>query len=44
MEPTNQNRKGMQGRLLTMMESGDAYMQMEQMVAARPQKSLRPCP
>jgi hypothetical protein len=27
-----------------MMESGDAYMQMEQMVAARPQKSFRPCP
>jgi hypothetical protein len=27
-----------------MMESGEAYMQMEQMVAARPQKSFRPCP
>ena len=29
---------------LTMMESGEAYMQMEKMVAARPQKILRALP
>ena len=29
---------------LTMMESGEAYMQMEKTVAARPQKILRPLP
>lgn len=29
---------------LTMMERGEAYMQMEKMVAARPHKSLRFCP
>ena len=27
-----------------MMESGEAYMQMEKMVAARPQKTLRALP
>lgn len=27
-----------------MMESGEAYMQMEQTVAARPHMSFRPCP
>lgn len=30
--------------MLTMMESGEAYMQMEKTVAARPQKTLRAWP
>jgi hypothetical protein len=31
-------------RVLTMMDSGEAYMQMEKMVAAMPQKTLRAVP